>query len=552
MVCCVIPANAATPIYADQILWHGRIDVGQTKSAQAIAIRRGVIVAVGSDANIIRWRGTRTKMVDLQNHWLLPGFNDAHVHLLDGGLELERVDLHDARSIEDLKVRLAAEAKRSGKNGWIQGSGWDETLFQQKRWPTRQDLDEVVADRPVVLERTDGHAAVVNTMALQKLQIDSQSVDPPGGRIEKDSQGEPTGVLKDAAMNRLAEVIPPLDKTGRRSALLAAMHFAASLGVTSVQDMSSGHIESDAATARLLHELDMQNQMPIRVYMAIALHSLGDKDRTTAEQVIHLKATSMLHMGGFKAFADGSAGSRTAFFHDGYTDQPSEHGLLGEDLKDLNEFNSWLLRAKELRAQVCTHAIGDAAVDTVLDAYSRVITGKQDMRFRIEHAQHLTSAAIKRMAELKVIASMQPYQGIDDGRWIGVRVGAQRLQLSYPWRSLQNAGVRLAFGTDWPVVPLDPWAGIYAATVRLPLDGRVPDGWVMDERLTLRQALDAYTRGSAVAEFEEQHKGRIQVGQWADVVEWDQDPFNRPLEALRENRALNTWVGGRLVYTQRP
>jgi predicted amidohydrolase YtcJ len=536
------------PQAADVVMLHGQVYTGGEATQSAIAIRHGNIVAVGSDAQVKSWIGPHTRQIDLAGHWLLPGFNDAHVHLLSGGLELGRVDLHDARSITDLQQRLASQAKRTPMGQWIQGSGWDETLFAPVRWPTRADLDAVVADRPVVLERTDGHAAVVNSVALQLLHIGRHSISPPGGVIELDAKGEPTGVLKDAAMNPLSTTIPRLDQTGRLNALLAGMRYAASLGVTSVQDMSSGHIDDDAATARALAKLDQQQRMPIRVYMAIALHSLASAEHAQALATLKLKSSPYLHIGGFKAFADGSAGSRTAFFHAGYADRPSERGLLGEDMQDLNVFDQWLKEAAAKQLQVCTHAIGDAANDAVLDAYATVLDGTRDRRFRIEHAQHLSESIIARMSQLNVIASVQPYQGIDDGRWVGARVGPQRLYWSYPWASLLKAHVRLAFGTDWPVVPLDPWLGIYAATVRVPLDGSHPEGWDDTQKISLTAALNAYTEGSAVAEFADSHKGRIAVGQWADVVEWQNGVFERPLVELKHNQVRRTWVGGRLVY----
>ena len=538
------PLGAAP--FADTVLLHGHIDA---PNATALAISQGVIVGVGTDEQMTALIGPKTHQVDLQGHWVLAGFNDAHVHLLSGGLELSRVDLHGSRSIEDLKKRLRSQAQQVPPGQWIQGSGWDETLFTQKRWPNKADLDSVVADRPVVLERTDGHAAVVNSKALALLKITRTSVDPPGGLIERDAQGEPTGVLKDAAMNSLATTIPPLDAKGRESALMAGMKYAASLGVTTVQDMSTGYLDSDEATVLALRRLDARGQMPIRVSVAIALHSLKAPEAERAHRLLSMAVTPYVRVIGFKAFADGSAGSRTAYFQDGYTDRPAEHGLLGEDFQDADELHRWLSDAVSLHAQVCTHAIGDAAVDSALDAYERLgLPASDDRRFRIEHAQHLSPQLIKRMADLHVIASMQPFQGIDDGRWIGARVGAARLRYSYPWASLQKAGVRLAFGTDWPVVPLDPWAGVYAAVARIPLDGSHSDGWAEDEKISLRDAIDAYTVGSAIAEFTEMRKGRIAVGQWADVVEWQKDVFNRPVTELRDNQAIRTWVGGKLVY----
>jgi len=548
LLCWVMAAQSLAAVVAapDVVLFNGRLDGTQST---ALAIKGDTIVAVGSDSDMTKLVGPHTRRVNLRGHWVLPGFNDAHVHLLSGGLELMRVDLHGARSIEDLQSRLKAQAQHVPLGQWIQGSGWDETLFDHKRWPTRFDLDAVVSDRPVVLERTDGHAAVVNSRALALLSISRHSIDPPGGVIEKDAQGEPTGVIKDAAMNALAATIPALSAQSRQAALLAGMRYAASLGVTTVQDMSTGYLDSDEANVLALKRLEQAGKMPIRVYVAIALHSLEPSSRERAHQLVQMPATPFLKVGGFKAFADGSVGSRTAYFHEDYADQPNQRGLLGEDFQNLDRFDSWLLDAKSLGTQVCTHAIGDAAVDVALNAYERLFKGSsEDRRFRIEHAQHLTERSIQRMASLNVIASMQPYQGIDDGRWVGVRVGAKRLRYSYPWASLANAGVRLAFGTDWPVVPLEPWAGVYAATVRVPLDGSHPDGWADGEKLTLRQAIDAYTVGSAVAEFSEAHKGRIAVGQWADLVEWEKEIFDRPLVDLRDNRPVRTWVGGKLVY----
>ncbi len=529
---------------ADLVILNGNVwtgDPAQPK-AQAVAILGDRIVAVGSDAEVEAWRGPATRVIDAGGKLLLPGFDDAHVHFVSGGDDLGKLQLHDARSAEDFARMVAQQAKGVSKGKWILGGGWDDTHWTPSQLPDKSLIDRFTADNPVFLYRYDGHSALANTAALRVAGITARTPDPPGGIIVRDPKGNPTGLLRDAAMDSVIKAIPALTPEQRLQAAQRAMALAASVGVTSVQDMNPDY--GDIAAYAVLLE---RGELTVRIYAAPLITRVDDQTKLGIRRAF---GGSFLRMGAVKAYADGSLGSRTAYFFQPYLDQPGNRGLLGEEMHPLSLMRERMMKADAAGLQICTHAIGDEAISTVLDLYAEVAKahGEADRRFRIEHAQHMAVKDFDRFAQLHVIASMQPYHAIDDGRWAEARIGHDRASRSYAWRTFLDHGVRLAFGTDWDVAPLNPMLGIYAAATRATLDGKNPEGWFPEQKLTVAEAVAAYTIGSAYAEFQEKEKGSITRGKLADMVLLSDDIFSIPAEKIRDTKVLKTIVGGKVVW----
>jgi predicted amidohydrolase YtcJ len=548
---CAAAAAHADPVAAgpaaDLIIRHARIwTVNPAQpQAQAVAVLGERIVAVGADADIMRWQGAGTHIVDAGGKLLLPGFNDAHVHFSDGGAALAAVQLNDATSLAEFVKRIGAYARHQPPGEWIREGEWDETKWSPARLPTRQDIDAVTPDNPVALDRYDGHMILVNSKALTLAGISAATPDPPGGVIVRDAAGAPTGALKDAAVDLVAKVIPPPSASQRRRAIEGALRHAASLGVTSVQDMAEDYADM-AVYAALLRE----GKLTVRLYGAPLIAGVEDEAKLG---VGHAFGSPSLRIGALKMFADGSLGSRTAYFFEPFADEPTQRGLLAADMIPLERTREWLRRADAANLQVCTHAIGDAAISTVLDLYGEIerADGPRERRWRIEHAQHMAAADFERFANLKVIASVQPYQAIDDGRWAEARIGHERASRTYAFKTFAEHGVRLAFGTDWPVVTLDPLLTLYAAVTRATLDGKQPNGWFPEQKMSIQDAIAAYTMGSAYAEFQERDKGSIEPGKLADMVLLDRDVLSIPGAAIRDAHVITTWLGGKEIYASR-
>ena len=538
------PASSDSRPAADLIVFNARIwTVNPAQpQADAVAVLNGRIAAVGADAAVMLWRGPGTRVVDAKGGRLLPGFNDAHVHFSDGGASLAAVQLTDAGSIKEFVKRIADYASHAPKGEWIRNGEWDETKWSPAKLPTRQDIDAVTPDNPVALDRYDGHMILVNSKVLALAGITSKTPDPPGGVIVRDAGGEPTGALKDAATELVQHIAPPLSVAQRRRAIDRALHEAAQRGVTSVQDMTLDYGDL-AVYSQLLDE----GKLSVRVYGAPPIAKIEDQAQLGIGRAFGSPA---LRIGALKMFADGSLGSRTAYFVQPYTDEPENRGLLYSDMLPLIKAGQRLMRADAANLQVCTHAIGDAGIAATLDLYQAVekAQGPRDRRWRIEHAQHMAAKDFDRFAQLHVIASVQPYQAIDDGRWAEARIGHDRASRTYAFRTFMDHGVRLAFGTDWPVAPLDPMLTLYAATTRATLDGKYPQGWFPEQKLTIQEAIAAYTMGSAYAEFQEHDKGSIEPGKLADMVLLSQDVLGVAPAAIRDTHVLKTWVGGVEVY----
>src|SRR5580658_3029782 len=511
-------------------------------TAQAVAVLGDRIIAVGSNADVDVLRGHDTKVINAGGKLVLPGFNDAHVHFVGGGLQLESVQLNDATSKQEFVRRIAEQARKTPKGEWIQGGDWDETKWNPLSLPTKELIDPVTPDNPVFVSRYDGHSALANSTALRLAGITSQTPDPPGGVIVRDPQGNPTGDLKDAATDLVFKVIPALSHEQRLRAVRRALEYAASLGVTSVQNM-----DPDYADIAAYAELLQNGELTTRIYAAPLIDQVDDQVKIG---IRHAFGGPFLRLGAVKAFADGSLGSRTAYFFEPFSDEPGNHGLLGEEMQPLSLMRDRMMKADAAGLQICTHAIGDQAIFIILDLYAEIVKthGQMDRRLRIEHAQHMAAKDFDRFAQLNVIASVQPYHAIDDGRWAEGYIGHDRASRTYAFRTFLKHGVHLAFGTDWDVAPLNPMMGIYAAVTRATLDGKYPDGWFPEQKLTVEEAVRAYTMGSAYAEFQEKEKGSISPGKLADMVLLSDDIFSIAPSEIRAAKVLKTFEGGRLIW----
>lgn len=556
-ICGAIPMIAATQNEskpaADLIVRNAKIRTVDSKmpTAQAVAVLADRIVAVGSNDAADAWRGPKTTVIDADGKLLLPGFNDAHVHFVSGGAQLDSVQLTDATSAQEFARRIGERAKitpkgesRSERAGeWILGGDWDETKWNPPQLPTKELIDKVAPDIPVFVMRYDGHMGVANSLALRLAGITAKTPELPGGTIVRDAQGNPTGALKDAAMDYMFKVVPPMSHAQRVRAVKRALLHAAAVGVTSVQNMNPDYPDI-AVYAELLD----RGELTARIYAA-PLITQGADDQAKIG-IRRAFGGPWLRIGAVKGFADGSLGSRTAYFFDDYSDQPGFHGLLSDEMHPVSLMRDRMMTADRAGLQICTHAIGDQAISIVLDLYSEIVQadGARDRRFRIEHAQHMAAKDFGRFAQLHVIASVQPYHAIDDGRWAEARIGHDRAGRTYAFRTFLNHGVRLAFGTDWDVAPLNPLDTIYAAVTRATLDGKNPNGWFPEQKLTVAEAVEAYTMGSAYAEFQENEKGSITPGKLADMVVLSDDIFSIDPSKIRDVKVLKTFVGGKMVW----
>jgi predicted amidohydrolase YtcJ len=512
--------------------------------AEAVAVKGGVITAVGASQSIRAMADAHTRVIDAKGALVLPGFNDAHVHFLAGGFQLASVDLRDADSPQEFAERIRRFSLGLPQGRWITGGDWDHERWLNAPLPTKELVDAFTPDRPIFVNRLDGHMALANTCALRMAGVTRDTPDPPGGLIVRDAKtGEPTGVLKDAAMGFVYGIMPDANVDEKFEAARAATNHAASLGVTSVQDMSAG---TDVGVYQALLGL---GELKTRIY---AMSTLSDWNRLARVGIHRAFGSDMLRIGGLKGFADGSLGSTTALFFEPYLDAPGSTGLPSDEMFPEGAMLARIRSADSAGLQVMIHAIGDKANDGILSAYEQVILehGMRDRRFRIEHAQHLRAQDVARFARGRIIASMQPYHCIDDGRWAEKRIGRERARTTYAFRSLLDSGAVLAFGSDWTVAPLDPLLGIYAAVTRRTLDGKNPDGWIPEQKISVEEAVRAFTVGSAYAEFAESVKGTITPGKLADIVILSENIFTIDPVRIAETHVTTTVMDGRVVYEQ--
>ncbi len=510
-------------------------------TAGAVAISGNRIVALGSTTEIRALAGPKTRVIDAGERTVLPGFNDAHVHWLMGGYSITNVDLRDATSPQEFARRIGGHAKKIPKGRWILGGDWDHEKWPGTPLPTREMIDAVTPDNPVFVNRTDGHMALANSLALKLAKVTKDTKDVPGGLIVRDANGGPTGVLKDAAMDLVDKVIPARSWDENHAAALAATDHAAKLGVTSVQDMSAG---DDVGLYQYMLE---HGELKTRIYGMRSIVSWEVLGKTGVRGAF---GNEWLRIGGLKGFADGSLGSTTALFFEPYSDTPNTRGLLFDQMLPEGIMLKRVEAADKAGLHVMIHAIGDEANKLILDIYQQAAgkNGARDRRFRIEHSQHLRPSEIKRFGAQKVIASMQPYHCADDGRWADKRIGPERSKGTYAFRSLLDTGAVLAFGTDWTVAPLNPMESLKAAVARQTLDGKHPNGWVPEQKISLEEAIRAYTVGSAYAEFQEKMKGSLAAGKLADVVILDRDIFKMDPTDLDKAKVMMTIVDGRVVW----
>jgi predicted amidohydrolase YtcJ len=540
---------------ADILFVHANVYTGVPANSQfssilreeAIAVRGDRILAVGKTFDLQKYKGPQTQVVDLGGHFVIPGFNDAHLHLADAGMTKLSVDLTGVKSLDELRDRVAKKVEQSTAGEWIQGAGWDETLWPVKVPPTRWDLDEVSGDHPVFLVRIDGHIAVANTRALQLASITLASRDPMGGHIDRNENGEPTGILRETAQDAILDVIPKPSHDQRRQGIELALADLAEHGITSAQDYSPNWENFE-----IYEELEKEGKLTARISEWLPFDD--SLDELNQKRNSHPQSDLMLHTGMLKAFMDGSLGSRTAALLEPYSDDPKNSGIPRYDPTKLNDMAKERVLAGY---QLGFHAIGDKGVQMALDAFAQAEqaakdahvkgpAGTDEFRLRVEHAQVTTPQQIARFAQLKVVASMQPSHVLTDMRWALDRLGPKRATTSYAWLSFLNQNVPLAFGTDYPVEPVTPFRGLYAAITRKSEDGK--QEYFPEQRLTIDQAIHAYTVGSAYAQFEEKEKGKIVPGMLADFVVLDRDVTAVAPEKILGTKVLRTVVGGKTVY----
>ena len=527
-------------LLANLLLVNGKIWTGDTPNrfVQAVTISGNRVVAAGTNAEAEAAAAPGARRINLGGRLVVPGFIDNHVHFIEGGLQLSRVQLRDAATPAEFARRIGDFARRSGKGRWVLGGEWDEQLWTPYQLPSRQMIDALTPDNPVFVTRLDIHMGLANSAALKLAGITRNSVAPAGGEIVRDADGEPTGILKDAAMDALYAVIPPPTVEERAAAARAALAHAAKLGVTSVGDVSGSEALEDF---RAYQRLDRAGELSSRIHL-FAPGSLYS--RLTAAGIERGFGSARLQIAGIKSFVDGSLGSSTAAFREPFEGEPENRGLLMQEFAD-GTGRKRITEADAAGLQVATHAIGDRANDQLLTIYES-LPRFRERRLRIEHAQHLGPDLIKRIAAGKIVASMQPYHAIDDGRWASKKIG-ERVRWAYPFRSLLDAGAVLTFGSDWTVAPLDPLAGIYAAVTRRTTDGRNPNGWVPEEKITVEEALRCYTVNNAWAIFREHELGRIAPGYLADLAVLSADIFSVPAAEIERVRVEMTVFDGRVV-----
>jgi predicted amidohydrolase YtcJ len=530
---------ACSPGPRPDTLVLGRVWTGDSARpwSEAVAIQGDSIVAVGDSASLLRMARSSTEVI--RGAFVMPGFQDDHTHFLMGGFQLASVDLRDAATPEEFIRRIGAFARTLQPGEWILGGTWDHEQWDGAPLPRRDWIDSVTPDNPVFIERLDGHMNLANSRALELAGVTRATPDVPGGEIVRDGQGEPTGVFKDNAQGLVYRVVPEPSPAQLDSALARAMAHAAEQGVTAVSYVSGTWPEIAAfRRARANGTLTLR----VTAYMSIAgWRWVADSLRVNGP------GDEWLRVAGVKAFVDGALGSTTAWFDEPYTDAP---GTSGFPLGNLDTLQTWLRQSDSAGLQLAVHAIGTRANAWILDVFDSMarVNGPRDRRPRIEHAQHFRPGDIARVAALGVIPSMQPYHAIDDGRWAEKRIGPERIRTTYAFRSLLDAGARLAFGSDWTVAPLSPLLGVYAAVTRATIDGKQPDGFVPQEKITLEEALRAYTAANAYAVFAEGRTGTLRPGMKADIVVLDRDLTAVPPAGLRDARVVRTIVAGRVVF----
>ena len=536
--------SASAP-QADVVFTHGKVyTVDHARAyAEAIAVRDGRIIAVGSEQEIKSHIGPSTTIVNLHGKLTLPGFIDDHTHFMSGGFQLGSVNLRYADD-ENAFATIIKERAEKYPDRWITGGDWDHDRWKGGRLPTKELIDKFTPKTPVFVNRYDGHMSLANSYALKLAGVTKATADPAGGTVVKDSKtGEPTGILKDGAMDFVDKMIPDPGEGEMIEAAELALAEARKYGVTGIQDMST------PAHLQIYRKLKDTGKLTARFYSRLPIyqweHLIGTGIRVPF-------GDEWIRIGSLKAFADGSLGSTTALLFEPFTSDPTTHGLAMDIVQD-GRLEKWALAADSSGLQLSIHAIGDSAISLMLDLFEKIVTKNPgwDRRFRIEHAQHVRPRDFKRFAKLGVIASAQPYHAIDDGRWAESRIGNERCKTSYAFRTFLDSHVRLCFGSDWTVAPLNPLLGIYAAVTRRTLDGAHPGGWFPEQKITVPEAIEAYTINNAYAAFEEAEKGSISPGKLADFVVLSDDILTIDPVKIENVNVDMTVLGGKIVYERR-
>ena len=508
--------------------------------AESVIIENGKIIFVGSNNEAQSLIDDETKVIDLEGKLMLPGFDDAHLHFISGGFYLLGIDLRPAKSLDEFrKILIKYVSEHEGK--WITGGRWDHESWNVKQFPLKEDIDEFSENTPVFVSRIDGHVGLANSLALKLAGITKDSKNPEGGLIEKNPvTGEPTGILKDNAMDLVFNIIPKKTTNENIEALQRVLDEAKKLGITSVNDIT----ETDQLEA--FSALKKESSLTCRIN---SIYPISDYKVLINDGINIGSGDEFFRRGGLKAFSDGSLGASTAWFFDHYQQDTTVSGLPNDIVLD-GRLEQWAFDADAHKLQLCTHAIGDKANSFMLDLYEKIAEKNPlwDRRFRIEHAQHLREVDIHRFAKLGVIASVQPYHCIDDGAWAEKRIGKDRLKFTHAYRTFLDDGVILAFGTDFPVAPLNPLLGIYAAVTRRTVDDKNPDGWIPEQKISVEEAIRCYTLNSAYASFEEKIKGSIEVGKVADMIVLDKDILSiNPFE-IKDAKVVMTLFNGEIIY----
>jgi predicted amidohydrolase YtcJ len=503
----------------------------------AIAVTEGKVSWLGSSKEVSAHRGKDTQVIDLGGHFVMPGFNDAHVHLGSGGFEKLNVNLVGSKSLDDMKQRIAARVKTAAPGEWIIGRGWDHTLWAEQKTPTREDIDSVTNGHPAIFNRVDGHIAIANSAALKAAGVTAQSPDPHGGKIDRDDKGEPTGILRETAMEAVFRKIPPPSAAQRRKAAELALQEAARWGITSAQD------NSDWEDFLMYQQMEKEGKLTLRISEWLPFDA--PPDQLLHARRYHPQNDPMLHTGMLKGFMDGSLGSRTAAMLAPYNDDPKNSGIPRYEQDKLNALTTE--RAGD-GFQIGFHAIGDRAARMALDAFAFALqkSNKKNLRFRIEHDQVIAPDDFSKYKALGVIASVQPNHLLTDMNWAEGHIGPDRAKHSYPWKEFEDNGIPMAFGTDFPVEPITPFRGLYAAITRKNEAGTKE--YYPEQKLTIDHAIAAYTTGAAYAEFAEDKKGQLVPGMLADFVVLDRDITKVEPPEILKTRVLRTVVGGKTVY----
>lgn len=557
---------------ATLILFNGKVFTANDKNefAEAVAVEGDRIVAIGTTKEI-RSRYQSTKEIDLQGKLVTPGFNDAHIHFIGGGLALMRVDLNGAKTLAEAKQRIAAKIKELPAGSWITGRGWDHTLWGGA-WPTRQDLDEVAPNNPVFVQRVDGHVSWANTLALQKAGVTKSTQAPDGGEILRDDREEPTGILKETAMGLVGRVVPQPTQAETMQAVELALAEARRYGITSVQDISGYN------ATKLYREFLKQGKLTVRVTEFQTFDDLLDTLKKQREEFsVYKDEPKWIRLGALKGYVDGTLGSRTAAMLAPYSDDPKNSGIPRRPPEELTKM---IVERDAAGYQIALHAIGDRANRMALEGFAsapyfveieknkfegqapsldeksksvlyELAVAVNDRRHRIEHAQVVAPSDFARFAKLGVIASMQPSHAISDKRWAGERLGEYRVLGAYSWHSFLSYGVHTPFGTDYPVEPINPYLGLYAAVTRQSTEGDPFGGWIPQEKISVADAIRCYTTESAYATFEEKEKGQIAVGMLADFVVHSRDLFTIEPKEILNIEAVMTILGGKVVYERK-